>query len=1017
MARSGFQAVSRRICAEKSLKHAGTAEVQLSILDFPNSTNSNSNNVKRLIRLFKNQRGYSPAERQNRIPAVIDEADLHRALNASGLSRESLLSCSSKPPRLEFPSGFRMQCLRGRDRVQASEEVSRSLDPHWVVDLYIADISDEARRDLMEEYSSEKKPADGVFFRKIREYQGIFGEPNEYLEQKWWARLGAITDSEHRKSQLEKLFGHREFAPAFDAFRHLPALYCGLRLSVINKMIAMRCHEELLAYLRFIKDFWYNVFDRDEAAMGKLDEDTIDKIQLTAPGACERQARHLYEKVNSGQIFSAFSDTERNRIWLRLCSATKDCLVPSLLAFFENLKYLQPAADCMRRLVHLERKQSIRCAFEIAFSPGDGDACFMQTSLASFTTIPIIAADSFDIAYRQLWLYALREQREMPIKRKEKLATAKAQQADEVVVSRFARLAQRLGFKSDEIKALVEMDPDREIARRLLITARKPEEFEFDDINASIDTVTDVLATAQPISRQSLTDEDDIDCIERPPALCGKPHAADHAHDKKQMFLHRLHRPMPRPRLRLTSIFIQRSTFFAFFGKDLGISIDDLASAEDMHMLDQSSRHEQRLPVAERRPRRLEGQEVRLERLAATEQQLSANIEQLRNDMALQETRLLTLRGEEQEALQRLNRLQQTEAEHTLRVESLQADEQNRQNEIVAQEQRRANLGDQIRLDLLGPGEKEHLATVERDGEFPDHHTSSRPEQVSLVEDLTAEEKRLQAVVEHLTVQIARLDEEKASKEGSIAEVEGQHKLTVNQLVAEEAELRHQIDQLKRDLARLQARLDAGAGRPTELQQEQALEEGLSSPPIASSNDLPGTAANKHFAATEAPGDLDGQEVQGVGLEQAVREVLGSHYEASDTASSGQGQSASSPLVSQDEIPAHEEVAEAECTSQVSSPGAEMVRIEFKLLVDGKWRTQQSVVVDPAEPSAVQRLAGKYMRNGMGLFDSENQMLRPQNCFGRVTSDGTRTIHLIPEWNAIKEREAAWRPRKRSRIH
>lgn len=246
---------------------------------------------------------------------------------------------------------------------------------------------------------------------------------------------------------------------------------------------------------------------------------------------------------------------------------------------------------------------------------------------------------------------------------------------------------------------------------------------------------------------------------------------------------------MLRPRLRLTSIFIQRSTYFAFFGQDLGISIDGLASMEDTHMLDHSSRHEQRLPmtlraqmpqhvleVAERRtsiPRRLEEQEARLERLAATEQQL-------RNDMALQETRLLTLRGEEQEALQRLKRLQQTEAEHTLRLESLQADEQNRQNEIVTQEQRRVNLGGQIRLELLGPGEEEHLASVERDGEFRDHHASSRPEQVSPVEDLMAEEKRMQAAVEHLTLQIAQLDEEKASKEASITEVEGQHKLTVD---------------------------------------------------------------------------------------------------------------------------------------------------------------------------------------------------------------------------------------------
>jgi hypothetical protein len=96
---------------------------------------------------------------------------------------------------------------------------------------------------LAEEYSSEKPPGDGVFFYKIRTYQGIFGEQDEYLENKWRARLGAVTDSEHRKKGLDQLFGHQKFAPAFDAFRHLPALYCGLRLTVINRMISMRCHE------------------------------------------------------------------------------------------------------------------------------------------------------------------------------------------------------------------------------------------------------------------------------------------------------------------------------------------------------------------------------------------------------------------------------------------------------------------------------------------------------------------------------------------------------------------------------------------------------------------------------------------------------------------------------------------------------------------------------------------------------------------------------------------------------
>lgn len=85
--------------------------------------------------------------------------------------------------------------------------------------------------------------------------------------------------------------------------------------------------------------------------MERLDEDTVLALQLKAPGACEKEARALYAEVHSGCLFRDFSDAERTRIWLKLCSATTDCLVPSLYALFENLKYMQAAADCMRRLV------------------------------------------------------------------------------------------------------------------------------------------------------------------------------------------------------------------------------------------------------------------------------------------------------------------------------------------------------------------------------------------------------------------------------------------------------------------------------------------------------------------------------------------------------------------------------------------------------------------------------------------------------------------------------------------
>jgi len=77
----------------------------------------------------------------------------------------------------------------------------------------------------------------------IRVYQGFFGQKNPYFERRWWARLAAQSESTNKKDRLYQLFGHREFGPAFDAFQYLPALYCGLRLSVINKMISMKSHE------------------------------------------------------------------------------------------------------------------------------------------------------------------------------------------------------------------------------------------------------------------------------------------------------------------------------------------------------------------------------------------------------------------------------------------------------------------------------------------------------------------------------------------------------------------------------------------------------------------------------------------------------------------------------------------------------------------------------------------------------------------------------------------------------
>ena len=133
--------------------------------------------------------------------------------------------------------------------------------------------------------------------------------------------------------------------------------------------------------------------------MQRLDENTVRAVELTAPGACQADAQSLRGRIHSGAIFGAFSEQERKILWTKLCSATTDKVIPSLFGFFENLKYLQNAADCMKRLVHLESKETIRSAFETAFYDADGatEGCLIQVSPSRFGSVPIVGVDRFDV--------------------------------------------------------------------------------------------------------------------------------------------------------------------------------------------------------------------------------------------------------------------------------------------------------------------------------------------------------------------------------------------------------------------------------------------------------------------------------------------------------------------------------------------------------------------------------------------------------------------------------------------
>ncbi|KAM3563043.1 hypothetical protein ARSEF4850_002510 [Beauveria asiatica] len=837
-----------------------------------------------------------------------------------------------------MPSAFQLKCLRGEDRVQAAREVLNSPEPRWVVDLYAADISDETRRDLAEEYACEQAPADGDFYFKIREYQGVFGQENSRAEDTWKARLGATSGSGHKKNRMDQIVTDPRLCVAFDAFRRIPVLYGDLKLSLVNKMTSMGCHEvctavlpvlvriadrqESLHYLNHIKDFWHSVFDGNENAMMKLDRTSLEALQMKAPGACEKQARDLYARVRSGDILGAFNEAERERIWSKIYDATVDCTVPSLHSFFEDRKYIEDAAHCMKRLFPGRLHETIRSALESAYPDVDdqGTECLVQVSNSSYAMVATNGADHFDLAYRQLWLYARRHFEDMPPEREQIVAGYKLAGVDEMVLFDFALFAHKLGFRTTEIEKLLRGNPDRQIARRLLLTARKPDQFHFEDIESSISVVTGVMETAGLASDNQAVDVDEHEVMtdSKTAKECGRPLVSDHIRDKPLMFLDKLHAAIPRQNAKLSSYFIQRSTYFAFFGKNIPITSDAIQAApEGRGVYDIGMDVEPTSETIGRSPqtraqivtgsREMENQnklcavQKETEDTEARLQSLLAKERQHRETLAGLET-AITARAAESAAIEKdlqdnADRLKQREVEQVIRLESLAASEQEQHARNTQLEQSRADVGGEIRLDCI-------TTTIDQPTEDDDVSGTERLLQVSarlsekqnelnrlegiernkrlVIRQLEEEEVRLRSSIDGLSITVRALTEDEQAKVDSIASLKEQHQSTNNKLVEKEMGLRQNIDFLEVCRRRLEADIEAATEEKDVLSQALSAEKQIVNSMRGGSQDIDEPTTERRQPLENVPltpGEGRAVEDGGAGLEYMIRSAFDSEEE------------------------------------------------------------------------------------------------------------------------------------------
>ena len=265
--------------------------------------------------------------------------------------------------------------------------------------------------------------------------------------------------------------------------------------------------QELIHYLQHIKEFWHRLLRGNYTALRKVDEATVKALELKSPRYSRRDARVLQGLLMRGQIFAEFSQPERELIWGDLRSV--DGLIPSLFTFFEDLKY------------------------------------------------------------RQLWLYAMRHYREIPKEAKSKLlAKVVVEREDENILSALAVLANKVGFESAEIYDLKRRSSDNDIARNSLLKARRPDQYQYNNstLEASVAQIVSLFDTAIPVPPVFSSPSLASDSLKTPENRCGFQDEDSYEQDRKSIFITHIHCEGEEQGEEITSFFVRRSVYLAFFG-------------------------------------------------------------------------------------------------------------------------------------------------------------------------------------------------------------------------------------------------------------------------------------------------------------------------------------------------------------------------------------------------------------------------------------------------------------------
>jgi hypothetical protein len=762
----------------------------------------------------------------------------------------------------------------------------------------------------------------------------------------------------------------------------------------------------------------------------------VDALQLLAPGKSRIDSKIACGLVLGGQAFAEFSDEERRVIWNRL--ANFDGLVPSLYTFFEDFKYLESCAHCVKRLFgsSTESVWKTMSSIFVPYSGSEVEERLIQTSETAFRREAATDAERLDMGYLQIWLYAMRHYPLMPPDPKsddELLAKSSRAIADKRAIYEMAELARRLGFQSPEIEAIIGGSPDRDIARAALLQARKPDRFRYDErqFDTLVSQIVDCFAAAVP-DQPEIVHELLADSTVKPRARCGMPRMRTHKQDTPLLFVDRLHAEVEVADT-ITTFFVRRCVYFAFFGKPAQAGpIEDENDREtpgdtDVPPLsplfvgeDGPSAHDvitmyadlPREPSQHERgqPQPLDaGQDAEqqtLPRQQAPKGERGRNVAKRRRERKLQTRR----RGLRQEGESNQDPME-VEWLSTEQSDQDMSDQETPEPPESSPVLPRREPPDESTTIDSATAATAHIKSSERitsdqTSDKGAHGTQSVDSGVLQPTHGHANEEEADTNSQCTRISVGPEPPERASEERSI--IDGPHQGAAQDQIRVDSP---QPESSKSDLGigRQQVVSDAYLDQLMKAQEEQErLEEELERERLAEELGL----SNQEQPVPEAsPGSQVRQESPSTPP----------HNEPVHTTTSASSRRTHDPLpVSPREgemLPQVDSLvastprgAASDADSQ--SPRADddrstrpalvlpppaQVAISFWTFEREQWRQTNRIQVDPSDPAPVERVAKKYVRKKYSLYDRNLQSLKPDQCYRAATVDGNNAIFVISE--------------------